>query len=61
VPTGIVTTELALRQRALPIGGADGGGRRCPSCGEAHHGASARYCHQCGAALDAAEGATRRS
>ncbi|MDD3798771.1 MAG: ion transporter [Novosphingobium sp.] len=55
VPTGIVTSEIALRHR---VGGLFGGQepaaaetRPCPECGEPRHIASAAYCHRCGARL----------
>jgi len=67
VPTGIVTTELALRQQRASTqdGNLQGGGalhlpgfasdsRACPACGEPSHPQQARFCHQCGAALDSA-------
>ncbi|MCP5397429.1 MAG: ion transporter [Sphingomonadaceae bacterium] len=55
VPTGIVTSEIAIRQSrqeeagraasaALPL-------RECAACGEAVHTSTARHCHQCGARL----------
>ena len=59
VPTGIVTTEIALHHRAgrdaLPIPGMDGDTRICSSCGEDAHSARAQYCHQCGAPLPSAK------
>jgi voltage-gated potassium channel len=49
VPTGIVTTEMALQRRQttdsllMP--------RTCPGCGHVGHVASARHCSQCGSTL----------
>ena len=67
VPTGIVTTELALRQQrvsaqgdnmqgdsALHLPGFGPDPRTCLACGEARHPLQARFCHQCGATLDGA-------
>jgi voltage-gated potassium channel len=46
VPTGIVTAEMTTRRMSgLEVSGP------CPSCGVAHHGADARFCHHCGAPL----------
>jgi voltage-gated potassium channel len=49
VPTGIVTAEMALRQRVLRRG------RRatltCSRCGEPVHLPQAVHCHHCGAKL----------
>ncbi len=48
VPTGIVSAEVAgARQRELA----------CPECGSAVHGANARFCDACGAALPGRAGA----
>lgn len=58
VPTGIVTSEIALRQSrekssstalALPAE------RTCAACGETDHLAMARHCHSCGARLPSSE------
>lgn len=55
VPTGIVTTEIALHHRlgrgrsALVEREAES--RSCASCGEETHLDRAQYCHQCGAEL----------
>lgn len=55
VPTGIVTTEIALHHRASGAGavlpGLGGEKRCCSACGEDAHPNRARYCHQCGAPL----------
>ena len=53
VPTGIVTTELALRRRSAesPLAQGTGNSRPCPSCGEAIHTGHARFCHACSAPL----------
>jgi voltage-gated potassium channel len=53
VPTGIVTAEmtwqgLARRTRVSP------GERACPACGSEGHPRDARFCQDCGAALDQA-------
>lgn len=42
VPTGIITTELVVRQRT---------GRLCPACGTDVAVLSARFCPSCGAGL----------
>jgi voltage-gated potassium channel len=47
VPTGIVTAEMTLRQRAAPTGP----DRRCPACGSGGHEATAKFCKDCAAAL----------
>ena len=49
VPTGIVTAEMTVR-RWTPLRSP----RRCPACGHDGHEAVARYCKDCGAALDVA-------
>jgi voltage-gated potassium channel len=53
VPTGIVTSEIALRQtqRAEGALGTRTGIRECAACGEASHLHDARHCHACGARL----------
>jgi voltage-gated potassium channel len=48
VPTGIVTAEMTRRNAPLPT-------RSCPSCGASHHLPRARFCHECGEALPAAD------
>jgi voltage-gated potassium channel len=48
VPTGIVTAEMTRRNAPLPA-------RSCPSCGAGHHLPRARFCHECGEALPAAD------
>lgn len=55
VPTGIVTSEIALHHR---VGGLFGGNEptqdiaaACPQCGEKIHLAQAVYCHNCGGRL----------
>jgi len=48
VPTGIVTAEMTRRNAPLPT-------RSCPSCGAGHHLPRARFCHECGEALPAAD------
>ncbi|MCB2059252.1 MAG: ion transporter [Novosphingobium sp.] len=60
VPTGIVTTEIALHHRtgkgAAAIPGLDREGlRSCANCGEEAHSSRAQYCHQCGAELPQSE------
>lgn len=47
VPTGIVTSELGREARRLGKPS-----RRCDECGWEDHDSRARYCHQCGTALD---------
>lgn len=59
VPTGIVTTEIAMRQRGGALDMLDplaeaASNRTCPACGEARHEARARFCHQCGTVLETA-------
>ncbi len=51
VPTGIVTAEMTMRNRA----GAREPARSCARCGAGGHGEQARYCQMCGAALAAKE------
>ncbi|MCB2074160.1 MAG: ion transporter [Novosphingobium sp.] len=56
VPTGIVTTEIALHHRlgrgALAVPGlGDAAPATCANCGEDAHSTRAQYCHQCGAEL----------
>lgn len=57
VPTGIVTSEIAMRQRNAPPDAANAltsaviPDRSCAACGEPRHTAHARFCHQCGAVL----------
>ena len=57
VPTGIVTTEIALHHRSASGGlggvlpGIGPAHRTCPSCGEPHHVESAQFCHKCGASM----------
>lgn len=46
IPTGIVTVELGRQAR-------NAGQRACANCGATGHTAAAKYCHQCGHALDA--------
>lgn len=46
VPTGIVSAEFATRRAAE-----ERGGRNCPTCNSGGHAATARYCQDCGAAL----------
>jgi voltage-gated potassium channel len=50
VPTGIVTAEMTLRGRVGGLG--IGGNRSCKACGSGGHEPGARYCKDCGAALD---------
>lgn len=47
VPTGIITAELGNTSRSAP----GTPGLPCPTCGERQHAARARFCHQCGQAL----------
>ena len=47
VPTGIVTTEIALASRQ----GLGTGGRACPGCGATGHERDAAYCRLCGVRL----------
>ena len=47
VPTGIVTAEMTVR-RWTPLRSP----RRCPACGHDDHETTARFCKDCGAALD---------
>ena len=54
VPTGIVTAEMTSRHFARRVaegGRSDDGGNTCPACGSAGHGADAKFCRDCGAAL----------
>ncbi len=60
VPTGIVTTELALRRSTEKHEEGNEGNMSvllgiesapCPVCGEPEHRMDARYCHKCGAKL----------
>lgn len=46
VPTGIVTTEMALAARSRRQGSS-----ACPACGREGHDEEAKYCKFCGAAL----------
>jgi voltage-gated potassium channel len=47
VPTGIVTSELALRKHIPRTG------NTCPGCGKEDHERDARYCKYCGTPLNA--------
>ena len=49
VPTGIVTAEMALRQRTALESRRSS--RLCPACGESAHLPQAMHCHRCGRAL----------
>lgn len=49
VPTGIITTDLAIAFR-----GKTASHETCPGCGMEGHDADARYCKRCGASLNAA-------
>jgi len=46
VPTGIVSTEIALARLPLRVG------QKCKRCKESSHRVGAQFCHGCGAALD---------
>lgn len=57
VPTGIVTSELALHHRISGLfNQPPDTSRQCPGCGEQGHLADAAYCHHCGEALPRAAG-----
>ena len=47
VPTGIVTSEIAMQQNKL----AEEGRKICPGCHSDHHRPEAVYCYRCGANL----------
>ncbi len=54
VPTGIVTSEIAVRQasrEAAEKKGAAPPARQCAACGETEHLPRAHHCHACGARL----------
>jgi voltage-gated potassium channel len=59
VPTGIVTTEIALHRRntgdgdplAALLQADEGDPHPCPACGERSHPPGAAFCHKCGTAL----------
>lgn len=44
VPTGIVGAEMAMSSKKMAV--------TCSNCGQAHHVASAKHCHGCGALLN---------
>lgn len=58
VPTGIVTSEIALHHKVGGLFGPEAvlqvSGRTCAQCGEAQHLSDATYCRKCGAVLPAA-------
>lgn len=55
VPTGIVTSEIALRRAREEEASSGQAGQRCAACGESRHLPSARHCQSCGARLPGLE------